>query len=75
MFVLLFAFVLFQRGLKGWSILLTGLLIIQVGLGVANVVLGLPLANAVLHNLFGALLTIAVTSITYLLHRKEVAYG
>jgi cytochrome c oxidase assembly protein subunit 15 len=37
-------------GLRGWGVLLALLLCSQVGLGVANVLLSLPLQVAVLHN-------------------------
>jgi cytochrome c oxidase assembly protein subunit 15 len=37
-------------GLRGWGSLLGTLLFAQVGLGIANVVLSLPLHVAVLHN-------------------------
>lgn len=73
-FTLLLAMSLFRLRLKGWSVLLLGLLTAQVTLGISNVVLGLPLLVAVLHNLGGALLLIATAVINYLLNRKEVAY-
>ena len=49
-------------GLRGWGSLLLVLLLAQRGLGIANVVLSLPLHVAVLHN-FGAvaLLFVLVT--------------
>ena len=37
-------------GLRGWGSLLGTLLFVQVGLGIANVVMSLPLHVAVLHN-------------------------
>lgn len=43
-------------GLRGWASLLGMLLIAQIGLGIANVKLGLPLQVAVLHNAGAALL-------------------
>lgn len=73
-FTLLLAMSLFRLRLKGWSLLLVTLLGAQVALGISNVVLGLPLFVAVLHNLGGALLLIATAVINYLLNRKEVAY-
>jgi cytochrome c oxidase assembly protein subunit 15 len=49
-------------GLRGWGALLGGLLFAQVGLGIANVVLSLPLKVAVLHNAGAtALLFVVVT--------------
>ena len=49
-------------GLKGWGALLAILLFAQVGLGIANVALSLPLSVAVLHNAGAtALLFVLVT--------------
>ena len=49
-------------GLKGWGSLLLVLLLAQVGLGIANVMLSLPLSVAVLHNAGAtALLFVLVT--------------
>ena len=49
-------------GLRGWGSLLTALLFAQVGLGIANVSLSLPLHVAVLHNAGAvALLFVLVT--------------
>ena len=49
-------------GLRGWGVLLGVLLCTQVGLGIANVVLSLPLPIAVLHNAGAtALLFVLVT--------------
>ena len=49
-------------GLRGWGSLLGLLLLAQVGLGIANVVLSLPLPVAVLHNAGAtALLFVLVT--------------
>ena len=49
-------------GLRGWGALLGVLLLTQVGLGIANVVLSLPLPVAVLHNAGAtALLFVLVT--------------
>jgi cytochrome c oxidase assembly protein subunit 15 len=49
-------------GLRGWGGLLLALLLTQVGLGIANVVLSLPLHVAVAHNAGAtALLFVLVT--------------
>ncbi|MFT4179167.1 MAG: COX15/CtaA family protein [Thermomonas sp.] len=49
-------------GLRGWGALLAVLLLTQVGLGIANVMLSLPLKIAVLHNAgAAALLFVLVT--------------
>lgn len=46
------------------------LLLAQIGLGVSNVVFGLPLLVAVLHNLFGALLLAMMVAVNYELYRE-----
>jgi len=60
-----------QRGLATVLILL---LSVQVVLGISNVVFGLPLSVAVLHNLGGALLLLCVALINVLLNRKDPIY-
>jgi len=50
---------------------LGGLLLAQVSLGIGNVVLGLPLVVAVLHNVVAALLLLSVVAIHYRLHPKR----
>lgn len=71
---LAFVVSLFSIGLKGWASLILALLTLQVGLGISNVVFSLPLTVAVLHNLGGALLLIAVALINFVLHRRETGY-
>ena len=58
-----------------WRIRL--LLLVQVTLGISNVVFSLPLLVAVAHNGIAALLLISLVAINYLLtHRQpEVRYG
>lgn len=51
--------------------LLTGLLIVQVILGISNVVLMLPLAIAVLHNGVAALLLLTMVTILYRLYMTD----
>jgi cytochrome c oxidase assembly protein subunit 15 len=53
---------------------LLALLAAQVTLGISNIVFGLPLFVAVLHNLGGALLLISTAFINVLLNRKEPNY-
>lgn len=65
---------LFIRGVKDWSIFIAALLCLQVGLGISNVVLSLPISIAVLHNLGGALLLIALVALALRLHEKEYSY-
>ncbi len=51
------------RPLKSLTLLVLGLLLLQVILGVGNVIMVLPLGMAVAHNLVGAMLLVAVSSI------------
>ena len=50
-------------GLRGWATLLGTFTLAQVGLGIANVVLGLPLWSAVLHNAGAVLLLFVLVSL------------
>jgi heme a synthase len=50
-------------GMRGWALLLAGLLLAQVALGIANVKLALPLWTAVLHNAGAALLLFVLVSL------------
>ncbi|NUS59961.1 MAG: heme A synthase, partial [Lysobacter sp.] len=50
-------------GLQAWAVTLGLLLFAQVGLGIANVKLGLPLHVAVLHNAGAALLLFVLVSL------------
>ncbi|QYK05114.1 COX15/CtaA family protein [Shewanella zhangzhouensis] len=52
----------------GW--VLAGFLVLQIGLGISNVVLHLPLAIAVAHNLGAAFLLVTLVFINYALWRK-----
>jgi heme a synthase len=54
---------------KGW--LLLALLSIQVGLGIANVLLSLPLSVAVAHNAGAALLLLGLVMVNFGLNRRE----
>lgn len=56
--------------LKRASLVLTGLVILQVGLGISNVVLHLPLGIAVSHNAGAAILLLTLVFINYALWRK-----
>jgi len=58
-------------GLRGWASLLVALTLLQVGLGIANVKLGLPLAVAVAHNGGAALLLFALVSLSARLRTPE----
>lgn len=68
------ALMLIARQLSGWGLLLIALLSFQVALGISNVVFGLPLSVAVMHNFVGALLLMTITIINFLLHRKDAHY-
>lgn len=57
-------------GLKALSLLLVGLVILQVSLGISNVVMHLPLGIAVSHNGGAALLLLTLVTINYFLWRK-----
>lgn len=50
-------------GLRGWAVLLSALTLAQLGLGIANVLLGLPLKIAVLHNAGAALLLLVLVTL------------
>jgi cytochrome c oxidase assembly protein subunit 15 len=58
-------------GMRGWAALLGGLTLAQVGLGIANVKLALPLSTAVLHNAGAALLLFVLISLLARLRAPE----
>lgn len=55
---------------KNTAFVITALLVVQLALGVSNVVFSLPLAVAVAHNAVGALLLISLVGLNYNLSRK-----
>ena len=59
--------------LKGLTHIILALLIIQVGLGISNVIWSLPLWVAVAHNAFGALLLLSLVTLNYRLHKSTLA--
>lgn len=59
--------------LKGLTHILSTLLVIQVGLGISNVIWSLPLWVAVAHNAFGAFLLLGLVTLNYRLHKSTVA--
>lgn len=62
--------------LKKLALAVLALLVLQFSLGLANVVLHLPLGNAVAHNFVAANLVMCLVVIGYQLHRnKESAYA
>jgi cytochrome c oxidase assembly protein subunit 15 len=71
-FVLLFALKLMRKpGMLGWSLALLALACVQVGLGIANVKLGLPLHVAVAHNAGAVLLLFVLVTLLARLRRPE----
>lgn len=70
---LLLAFQLFaakSKALVRAAVMVTGLLVLQIALGVSNVILSLPLVIAVAHNIGAAFLLVSVLHVNYLLFRK-----
>ncbi len=70
--VSLLAFQLWKKEMFSLAKMLSGALLVQVLLGISNVVLNLPLTIAVLHNLGAALLMIAVLKCIYLIWRDPL---
>jgi cytochrome c oxidase assembly protein subunit 15 len=62
-----------SEGWRAWGGVLLAVLVIQVGLGIANVLLALPLGLALAHNLGAAALLAALLSINVRLHRARPA--
>lgn len=58
-------------GLRGWGVLLAALVCTQFGLGVANVMLSLPLKIAVLHNAGATLLLFVLVTLLARLRQPE----
>ena len=58
---------------RAWGWTVAGLLLMQISLGIANVLFGLPLVLAVFHNVGAALLLTAMVSINIALHRRSTA--
>jgi len=58
-------------GMRGWATLLGLLVFAQVGLGIANVRLGLPLSVAVMHNAGAVLLLFVLVSLLARLRPPE----
>ena len=63
--LLMLSWKLYRCGLPGLSRLVLGALALQVGLGISNVLLHLPLAVAVAHNAGGALLLLSMVLVNY----------
>lgn len=56
-----------SRGLRGFAVALSGALLLQVALGISNVLAMLPLALAVAHNAGAALLLVTVVMLNFAL--------
>lgn len=56
-------------GMRGYGMALALVLAVQVGLGIANIVAGLPLAIAVAHNAMAAILLVMLVVINFVLSR------
>ncbi|MDB5903199.1 MAG: putative cytochrome aa3 oxidase assembly proteinrelated to CtaA, partial [Betaproteobacteria bacterium] len=58
-----------SKGLTGYGVALAIVLAVQIGLGVTNIVAGLPLAVAVAHNAVAAILLVTLVVINFALSR------
>jgi len=58
-------------GLTRYGAALLGVLLLQIALGIANVVAGLPLAVAAAHNAGAAILLVTTVVINFALRRKS----
>jgi cytochrome c oxidase assembly protein subunit 15 len=59
-----------RQGLTGAALLIGGLLLVQVALGIGNVLLHLPLGVATAHNGVAALLLVSLVYLNYRLWRQ-----
>ena len=59
------------RGLRLYAAALAAALVVQIGLGIANIVAGLPLAVAVAHNAVAAILLVTLVMINFALSRAS----
>ncbi|MBF8778708.1 COX15/CtaA family protein [Pseudomonas fulva] len=71
---------LVRHGLAGLACLVAGMLLVQLGLGLANVLLHVPLPIALAHSAGGALLLMVMVVVNYriglgLLHRSQAQRG
>ncbi|AWV08711.1 COX15/CtaA family protein [Marilutibacter maris] len=58
-------------GMRGWGVFVLAMALVQVGLGIANVMLNLPLVVAVLHNAGAVVLLFAMVSLLARLEAPE----
>ncbi|WP_444929190.1 COX15/CtaA family protein [Microbulbifer sp. SSSA002] len=74
--VLMLAILAWRTGFRAWSLWLTGALLLQVSLGIANVVMYLPLGIAVAHNAGAAFLLLSLLTFTYRIYAlKAITVG
>jgi cytochrome c oxidase assembly protein subunit 15 len=59
-------------GMTAYGAALAVVLVVQVGLGIANVLAGLPLAVAVAHNAMAAVLLLTLVVINFALSRRTI---
>lgn len=59
------------KSMQKAGLVLMSVLLVQISLGIANVLLSLPLLVAVAHNGVGALLLLTMLTLTYLLFREQ----
>ena len=74
MYLAWLAFSLYSKAsssaIKSLSVLMATVLVVQVALGVSNIVYSLPLTVAVAHNAVAACLLLVMVMLTYTLYRK-----
>ncbi|WP_238152094.1 heme A synthase [Microbulbifer sp. A4B17] len=70
--VIILAVFTWRVGLRGWSLWLSGALILQVTLGIANVVMHLPLGIAVAHNAGAAFLLLSLITFSYRIYTLKM---
>jgi len=70
--LLLLAFSLFKLKAMKEAVMLAGLLLVQVGLGIMNVLLNLPLHVAVAHNAVAAVLLLSLVYVTFRLNKESI---
>ncbi|WP_226643796.1 COX15/CtaA family protein [Microbulbifer variabilis] len=69
--VLTLSFLTWRAGSRRWAIVLSTLIALQVGLGIANIVMFLPLPIAVAHNAGAALLLLGTITFCYRIYSAK----
>jgi cytochrome c oxidase assembly protein subunit 15 len=78
LFIVLIAQLLFRAQVRRYRMFALALsvgLLVQIGLGITNVVAGLPLWNAVAHNVWAAILLQLMVALAYAIHREKQMGG